>query len=421
MIYFKDENMNKIDSQEHDKKMIQEMSEDYLRQYADETPIIRVDDFKKKLSDNGAYAGNIQNQCNLFNTQNNIHLESVTDIIPLQKNLRQHSQDWMDDMNKKLIELYARVKSFCFLLVSLENDIENYVNAVNSPNGRDIITEILNEFISECRRNSQILNNTSGELLDFSGRWQPDINNFKTIKQQLDDENKGSGGRIEIIQNQLSVIDEEIRRYDYIIIAGGILIGVGIIAIGAGVVLSIISGGVSIPLIATGLTIAGAGAGVFQEYMEKRRDAGERKIKLSGQLQKLNQASVVVDAYVGNLDALNIDNKKASQQVSVISYVWDEIAKNFEIILSLITGVAHVSDETKILIKQRLVKGVEAAKIIAHFARDCELRGTLPIKNNEEVTSRLLSAIPNDTQFLDVATYKKLINAQRWANQFKLV
>ncbi|KAF5279926.1 hypothetical protein FQR65_LT15161 [Abscondita terminalis] len=94
------------------------MSHENLYRYAEEHPIIPVEETKTAMSDNVGFAAAIQNYCTLVNTQPDISLDGIQNIVSSQNLARENSAYWLDDLNPLVIKVYTQVKQFCNFMVS---------------------------------------------------------------------------------------------------------------------------------------------------------------------------------------------------------------------------------------------------------------------------------------------------------------
>lgn len=215
------------------KEHIRGMSHENLYRYAEEHPIIPVEETKTAMSGNVGCAAAIQNYCTLVNTQSDVSLDGIQNIVSSQNLARENSAYWLDDLNPLVIKVYTQVKQFCNFYGSLTSaDIEQIVNNIGTvAGGKEDFLQLMNAFKKDADKNQIKIRDLSGNLSDFNADLGGDLRNFMSIKQEADAKYLGQDGKLNMLQQDMIDLENQINYLNRVIPAFAAMTGLGILTI----------------------------------------------------------------------------------------------------------------------------------------------------------------------------------------------
>lgn len=391
---------------------IKGMSHENLYRYAEEHPIIPVEETKTAMSDNVGYAAAIQNYCTLVNTQPDVSLDGIDNIIHSQNLARENSDYWLDDLNPLVIKVYTQVKQFCNFYGSLTPaDIEQIVDNINTVTGKKDFLELMNTFKGDANKNQTKIRDLSGNLSSFNKVLGNDLRNFMSIKQEADAKYLGENGKLNMLQQDMISLEKRINYLNQIIPALAAMTGLGIlmIFISALAILTNAPGGI-IMLIA-GIATTATGGGLLGQSVEEKKDKEHTYQETVVEFEHLQTQCTALQILSNNFTSLGKSNSEAAAAVLDMVKAWHTIGNNFEGIAESAQGV--VEAEAKLVIKTKLNGTLKDVQSLKKFAEECERNGILPIKTEEKM-GRILR-LPRSwiNQPIDGNVFRSFINSRR--------
>lgn len=397
-----------INIKEHTKGM----SHENLYRYAEEHPIIPIEETKTAMSDNVGYAAAIQNYCTLVNTQPNVSLDGIQNILPSQELARENSAYWLDDLNPLVIKVYTQVKQFCNFYGSLTPaDIEQIVNNIGTVAGKEDFLQLMNAFKKDADKNQTKILDLSGNLRDFNGDLDADLRNFMSIKREADAKYLGQDGKLNSLQKDMISLESRINYLNQVIPAFAAMTGLGILMILiSGLAILTNAPGAIIMLIA-GIATTATGGGLLGQAVEQKKEAQHTYQETVIEFEHLQTQCAALQILSDNFSSLGASNLKAAAAVMAMVNAWHTIGNNFEGIAESAQGV--VEEPVKLIIKTKLMGALKDVQSLKKFAEDCERNGILPIITEEEMGRTLRLPRSWINQPIDGNVFRAFVNSKR--------
>ena len=395
------------------KEHIKGMSHENLYRYAEEHPIIPVEETKTAMSDNVGYAAAIQNYCTLVNTQPDVSLDGIQNIVPSQNLARENSAYWLDDLNPLVIKVYTQVKQFCNFYGSLTSaDIEQIVNNIGTvAGGKEDFLQLMNAFKKDADKNQTKILNLSGNLSDFNADLGGDLRNFMSIKQEADAKYLGQDGKLNMLQQDMIDLENRINYLNQVIPAFAAMTGLGILTILISVLAIIANAPGGIYMLIAGIATTATGGGMLGQAVEEKKQAQHTYQETVIEFEHLQTQCAALQILSDNFNSLGESNLKAAAAVMAMVNAWHTIGNNFEGIAESVQGV--VEEETKLIIKLRLKSAIKDVQSLKKFAEDCERNGILPIKTEEKMGQILRLPRSWINQPIEGNVFRSFINSKR--------
>jgi len=394
------------------KEHIKGMSHEKLYGYAEENPIIPLEKTKTAMSDNVGFASVIQNYCTLVNTQPNVNLDGIQNIIPSQNLARENAAYWLDILNPLVIKVYTQVKQFCNFYGSLTpTDIEQLVDNIDTVAGKEDFLQLINTFKGDADKNQKKIITLSGNLSNFNGNLGEDLRNFLTIKQEADAKYLGEDGKLNMLKQDMISLEKQISYLNQVIPAIAAMTALGILTILISGLAIITNAPGAIYMLIAGIATTITGGTLLDKYVKEKKSAQHTYQETVIEFEHLQTQCAALQILADNFGSLGESNLKAAAAVLAMVNAWQTIGNNFSGIAESIQGV--VGEEMKLIIKLRLKSAIKDVQSLKNFAEDCERNGILPIVVEEKM-GRILR-LPSSwiNQPIDGNVFRSFIHAKR--------
>ncbi|MFZ0219316.1 MAG: HBL/NHE enterotoxin family protein [Candidatus Aquirickettsiella sp.] len=343
---------------------------------------------KESITDVHTNASLVQTYIASCLTQKDIQLDKIKSIKKTQQETREHARYWLDTLAPKIASLYTDVTGFCSVSDSFWIDLITAAEQIKNKNDDNletfqVIIQELKEDIKERTTNTEQL---TKDLASFRGDLEKDNRNFQDIIADAQRIYSGSGGEIEIINQNITGLKSAIDTDIGIIAGGSIAVVGGIVMIGVGAIGSVFTGGAAVKLIVAGVitTVGGVAAIAVaaKDLVEKQKSYGialQNLARLEGEMAALKN---VEDHFTG----LEGKNEKANKAVESMRQGWIILHNNFN---ELEHSATKIDTDKRVLLVNRLKATQKNFDNLNVQAQNMQKNSILKVEVSSEVVTTL--------------------------------
>ncbi|WP_336771489.1 HBL/NHE enterotoxin family protein [Bacillus bombysepticus] len=284
-------------------------------------------------------------------------------VIKHQNDARTNAKQWLDEMKPQLIATNQDIINYD---TKFQNYYDTLVKAVKDQN-KDTLTKGLTRLSNSITGNKEKVDHLVEDLKKFRSKMTDDTQNFKNDANKITSILASQDAGIPLLQNQISVYNDAISKYNAIIIGSSVAVALGPVAIIGGTVLLATGGGtiLGVGLIASGVGgIAGGTTGLI--LAKKELDDAQSAIKnITGQITAEQLEVAGLTNIKAQTEYLTNTIDIAITALQNISNQWHTMGAKYG---SLLENVNTISPEDLAFIEEDLKVAKDSWKDVKKYA-----------------------------------------------------
>lgn len=334
----------------------------------------------------------VQNYCIETTTQSLVVPpdSEFANVTQIQQKAQEHANLWLNDFNSKVVAINTNAKQYCNLIISYENDIDTLVDEVvrETSGAKENFVNEIGLLQDEANDRSNKIQIVHAGLSNFRELIAKDGSNFQAIKEKADRKYKANDGEMGKLQNTIKALEKRISDCNEVIIGGGVTLGGAVLFIGVGVLVTLVTGGSTTPILAAGAGIAGAGSTMVGMAVDDKKKATEELVKSILRFNELESTCDLLQIINGQLSSLITGNKESVQAVQSMLVAYQTIAENLGGIIENVDSLNNNIESGRML-KRMLKVFVQNGKDLKKLYQEYEKQGVLPVRPSKEVWASL--------------------------------
>lgn len=281
------------------------------------------------------YAQSVFKQSDIAIDNTNIKPGLKTKIKVDQTNAKKHAKYWLQGLTPKFIQIIEDTREY--------NDVFNakYKKLSQAIEAQDKLElkKLLGNLIKEIDEKKNVVKELVGNVHTFQADLMQDYQNLQFNGNELLAELNSVQTGLPNLKRQIEIYKATIDKSFKYLVGSGIAVGVSL-TVGLGVGVTIITGGIAIPALATAgiltgalAVMAGFGYNSYQQYNAYQNAT----YGLESVMKELSSAELAIStltATTSSIASLTKEADEANKALQKISGQWSTIASNYKNILS---------------------------------------------------------------------------------------
>ncbi len=241
-----------------------------------------------------------------------------------------HAMEWSDSLIKNMIDIPQTI-------VDSNTIINGKFKAINQdlkdlqkdPTDQDVIDDLkrnLERIHDRVNDDLDSMNELIKDLKEFGDTLADDYNTLDSGIGQLNSAEQADEAEVKRLQQEIQNLQDEIKKYNELLTASEIGIGVGIFVTLVGVVVGVATGGAGWAVCAVG--VIGVGASITGTVLASEKiQADQLKIgQDAADLDAYNKDLVVLNTEITTLNQLVAANQAAQEALVNVTKLWQDMA-----------------------------------------------------------------------------------------------
>ncbi|ASS73579.1 hypothetical protein CIG75_00375 [Tumebacillus algifaecis] len=202
-------------------------------------------------------------------------------------------------------------------------DLEKY------PNDKDVIDDLKQNLKSIYNRVNGDLDSINGLIQDLQTFAETLKNDYSTLNvgiEQLNSAEEANEAEVKRLQQEIQDLQDEIEKYNQIMTASVIGVGVSIFVTLVGIVVGVATGGIGWAIVPVGIIGVGASTAGIVIASSKIQAAQLQIGKDAADLDAYNEDLVVLNTEIETLSKLITANEAAQEALVDVSKLWQDMA-----------------------------------------------------------------------------------------------